>query len=510
MRFIRRAWLNICRKKIKSLLLFTILFLLGVFLTGALSVHQFIVQSESNLRAQVPPIATLEHRNSQMGIGEIRFPTIEMIEAVGNLTNVISYDMTAVVDLLARDLQWVLPDLTGTELGETVEYFGLIRFRGNGATGGRIEQHRATGVSTPLHPHLESGLISIVEGRFFSQDELDQAAPVVVAPRLWADANNLEVGSSFVLESFFPDSEAMSDQGILDFYRYWHDETFYLFHEVMELEIIGLFEIEKEFPSEMDEMGRLNALLMQQDILYNQFYLPFLLQYEFALNARSQLPERAIFSDDLTLESVFLLDDARNFRSFATEAAQILPEGWEVLDSSGGLGPIFIVLDNMLVFSDYLYWGAILATILILGLMTLFYLIERKHEIGLYLSLGEKKKTIILQFLLEILIPGLLAASAALVIGQWFSSLLSSSLLEQQLLVQLENNVVPFSHAVPWSLQLFNPGLMSLDEMMTAFDTSLTTSHILMFFGIQIITIIVSVLIPALYVLRLTPKKILL
>jgi len=95
--------------------------------------------------------------------------------------------------------------------------------------------------------------------------------------------------------------------------------------------------------------------------------------------------------------------------------------------------------------------------------------------------------------------------------GQLFSSVISRQMLEQNLIRQeQEEPFVGFSEGIPQELLLFDPGPMSVSEMMDAFDLSLDARSILYFFSTGVVIILLSTVIPLIYVLRLDPKKILL
>jgi len=93
------------RKPRKAITLFLIVFLLGVLSSGAIFVRHAIYQTEVNLRAQLPAVATLEwaelpdwefltpdHLEENMQVFELLNPTTDMVEGIGSLTYVKDYD----------------------------------------------------------------------------------------------------------------------------------------------------------------------------------------------------------------------------------------------------------------------------------------------------------------------------------------------------------------------------------------------------------------------------------
>ena len=77
--------------------------------------------------------------------------------------------------------------------------------------------------------------------------------------------------------------------------------------------------------------------------------------------------------------------------------------------------------------------GAIIATIVIISLLILLFLSDRKHEIGVYLALGSKKKGIIFQIVTEVLILSIIGMTGALFVGNVMASNLSQEMLRNEL-----------------------------------------------------------------------------
>jgi putative ABC transport system permease protein len=143
-------------------------------------------------------------------------------------------------------------------------------------------------------------------------------------------------------------------------------------------------------------------------------------------------------------------------------------------------------------------------------LITLF-LRDRRHEIGIYIALGEGKGKIILQMLIEVFSVSIVAITLALFAGNALSGLISNQMLEQELLrlEREDNSHFSAGTQVPVELQLFNPGTMSVEELIAAYDTSLDAATIFLFANSALLIIAISTVVPIIYVVRLSPKKIL-
>lgn len=117
-----------------------------------------------------------------------------------------------------------------------------------------------------------------------------------------------------------------------------------------------------------------------------------------------------------------MLNDPRDVDAFSEAAVSILPEHWNIYDTSGSFKPFINLMDTMLWIAQLIFWGAVVAKIMILSLVITLFLRDRKHEIGIYLALGEKKGKILAQMISE----GLSISMVAIVIALFVGNILSS------------------------------------------------------------------------------------
>jgi len=137
--------------------------------------------------------------------------------------------------------------------------------------------------------------------------------------------------------------------------------------------------------------------------------------------------------------------------------------------------------------ADGVLWAALGATLLILSLLITLFLRDRRREIGIYFTLGEKKHRITIQICAEVIIIAILAIITALFVGFFISSILSEHILRSNILV--EQSIHSF-HELPF------------------YGLSFHGSVIFMFLGVGVGTILLASIIPVMYVLGLNPKKI--
>jgi len=132
---------------------------------------------------------------------------------------------------------------------------------------------------------------------------------------LFAEANNLQIGSTFELENNVYNSELMISEGVeaVDLYN-----QIYVPHQLLE------------------EIERSLFFYRQQVQLATAEMEGFL----FDTGTTEENP--------LELFATFILHDSRDFNAFYEVASNILPEGWQVADTSGAFAPIRNSMNTML------------------------------------------------------------------------------------------------------------------------------------------------------------------
>ena len=141
------------------------------------------------------------------------------------------------------------------------------------------------------------------------------------------------------------------------------------------------------------------------------------------------------------------------------------------------------------------------------ALLAILFLRERKKEIGIYLSLGEKKSKVIAQMMIEVLVVSLIAITLALFVGNILSAGISETMLRNDLVAGRG-----IDEGVSFGI-LDQMGVvvdMPVDEMLAGYDVSLDAQTVVTFYFVAIATIIAATILPMLYIVRLNPKEIML
>ncbi|EMW3358981.1 ABC transporter permease [Listeria monocytogenes] len=218
--------------------------------------------------------------------------------------------------------------------------------------------------------------------------------------------------------------------------------------------------------------------------------------------------------------AVYTMDDAANISAFEKEAKKVDSIDWDTfkLDANDTLyqqmiGPI----NSVASFSKNVVYIVSIAGALILGLLVMMQVRDRKYEMGVLLAIGEKRGKLIVQFFVEILIVALVSFGLAAASSHYVAQLAGNQLLAQQNSSTTETTTTTENRGPGGGGQGGGPGgfgqsvsnLTKNTEQIKELDIQVTLEDMLKMGGIGIGIAFISVLLPAALVLRMNPKTIL-
>ncbi|MGG1140196.1 ABC transporter permease [Bacillus mycoides] len=324
-----------------------------------------------------------------------------------------------------------------------------------------------------LHGELlasfKDGTNKIVEGRQITKDDADKQ--VVVIEKHLAEKNNLKVGSKMKVKSV-------------------DDKT------SGEFEVVGIYETSG---SGQKPMGMDMPMLDP----YNKMYIPYKASLKLTPKFGDQEPGIS--------QVVYYLDDPKNTEVFKMAAKQQnIDFDTFKLDAKDAaykkmMGPI----ENVASFSKTVVYIVAIAGAVILGLIVLLSIKERRYEMGVLLSIGERKGKLIGQFLVEILLIGLLAFVLSMFTGNVLSQKVGDSLLQKEIAVSKQQEKEQPKQEM---IQVIGPGGPQENINVDAIDhidVRATADDIRNLGLVGLIIAILATVIPSLSILRLHPKTIL-
>ena len=521
MNFLKRGTISILRNPGKSILLLLLVFILGTGISGAISVQRAIHNTEENLRRQMRPIVVAD-MNYELASSEMmdwteeeqdefwlnrEGLTADMVRAIGALPQVANFDYILRTTLRSMDLS------SFDSGGSMPDMFDLM------------------GTSHEEAVQINQGILELAAGRNFSSSELilnSESRTVVIISEELAQKNNFTLGSVFTLEIFVHRQddlwyETQAPGGMRWGAWMYEDENLYTTLS-FEFEVIGIFSLTEERVEEAITNEEHNIYHRQQRRL-NQIFVPnwFIerINLEFSDASVSALEAADIGTAEWreevvirqwSVDAVFVLYDPFYIDDFRTASADLLPKFYEIESLSSTFDEIAASMSTLRQIADGVLYASVGATLLVLGLLVTLFLKDRRHELGIYLALGEKKGKIIFQILLEVVVISVMGMSLALFTGYIVSNHMSRNMLIDQLTA--EENHIPgeISISIRGTFDLIGIPTtnLSIDEMIEAFDVSLGVNTIGLFYVIGLGTIVLSTVVPMLYVVKLNPKKVLL
>lgn len=503
MTFLKRSWISISRQPIKSIILFLLVFILGSIVSGALAVEGAILNTDANLRRNMRPVITFEiDQDVQQAIwaGEMQRPdslTSEMMREIGELPYVSHYNYYFSSVVASFDLLDYEPEHF---MGNPVNYptaFSSFRLKG-------------TSISQLWD--VDEEVIEIVEGRTFMDSEIRDGIHVAVVSRGFAEINNLSIGSTFQVDSIIFDWS-----GGINFL-----EENILVKKDYEFEVIGFFGvIPQDLPNTATNQQRHQEWNRVTNVS-NRIYVPNSVAKDVDFNRLLMIKEGDLFDNfylhDFPIQeeigAIFLLYDPLDLEAFRAAVEPILPEFWRIIDLTDTFASLSAAMITLQDIASMILWIAIGGTLAILTLLIMLFLRDRRHEIGIYLALGERKSRIVMQIMFEVVVTSMAGIVLAVFVGNIVSQNMSQSMIRAELASEGSN--------LPSAAMFFDPddlmwswgGLgvreLSTEEMIEAFDVSLDLETTLIFYGIGLLVVMLSTFIAIIYVIRMNPKKVLL
>lgn len=523
MNFFKRALASVTRRKGKSIILFAVVFILGNVIAGAISIQQATKSVEKNIKGQLGGTATIgydqkemdkfwsENPDSKTG-PKMKNITKKDIETVGSLSYVKYFDYSVQSGYMTSKFKNYQPksdSQNSISMGDPNSKYN--------------NYFDVKGVHFEKLLDVQEKKIEIVDGRAFTTDEINDGKAVAVISKQVADTNNLKVGDKLVLdagqENYMANqesSEEADDSEAVKTTEYFTQDIVY--------EVIGLFSpLKKEENKEKkkDPYGQDEWMEMQ---MYNRIYAPndyvIKTNKDFQKGMTEKFPEMKEDFGEMTekemnemFESVtpyFVLKSPEDADAFRTEVTPLLPDKYsKLIMSTDQYDSIAAPVKNMSKIATYVIFVSVGATLLIISLVVLLFLRDRKHELGIYLSLGETRGKVIGQIVIEVVVIAFVAITLSVFTGNILAKGVSGSLIETQMKAKEEEDMGGMNY--DYELEQLNAG-NSVDgtDVTNSYKVTLSLGYIIIFYVVGLGTVLLSTIVPLIYILRLNPKKIML
>lgn len=490
MNFIKRGFLGITRKKGKSLILLAVIFILGNLISGAISIQQATGNVEASIKERLGAAATLEmdyeaiDKMSESELTEFEFQNIgvDLIKQIGELSYVKYYDYSMSIYLGSESIK----AYQGEGMDDDFEHHGPSM------------DFMLKGINYAPVIDFEEKKGKLIDGRVFTQEEIDKGTSVAIISKKLAEKNDLHIGDTFTLANAIYDYDDETEEDIL------------LDSEDVVLEIIGLFDSQsiKEDQGDSSENGMMDWMDMDYQ---NTVYVPNEIvgnENRYQMEAYMEMDEEfaaMMEEDEGAFESytpLFVLSNPEDSKAFEEEVAPLLPDLYIVISATDQYDSIAGPIASMSKLAKYVLYVAVVATVLITGLVVLLFLRDRKRELGIYLSLGERRGRVVGQILIEVMVVAIIGITLSLFSGNLLAGQVSDTMMKA------DDNNSSYDDVIYYGHSEFQTNLTT-EDVLDSYEVKLNSSYVLGFYVIGLLTILISTIIPLIYIVRLNPKKIL-
>ena len=510
MGILKRVFIGIKRYKGRVFILFMSTFLIGVLVSGFITINQAIDSSIEHLQRSMPFIFSITFNENDSDANQA--PLLvdrSMIHEIGNLPYVSHFDYTFLYHARGYYQSYWLDQLN---MGSRDDFSDFDLFH-------------VYGISRPEVIYIESGMYELYTGRLFTTEEMQSDGMITIAPvlvsRQFAELNNLWIGSQVQLMNknlfMLPEHANVPEGGFTGMYwgeTLWEHPYNQSQDVLYDFEIVGIFEFTRI------ERGTMSELLHHQTLI-NAFFTPNWRVHEIIRDFAESWQlwadvfnmhdweEGVVEEMQLAVDAMiplWILDDLDDLEAFRVAANAILPTYFEIDDGLiEVVRPMIDATDNLNTTVSQVLWIGGGVMIVVLTLLILLYLRERQHELGIYLALGEKKIKLVVQMLLEVFTISAIGLTMSLLVATVVAENVSMSMLRTELASMMRSE----DH-FPSTFEFMGIAQEpTIDEMMEHFNVSLDTKTIVLFFVVASGVVIVSTVASVVYILELNPKDIL-
>ncbi|MEG0285172.1 MULTISPECIES: ABC transporter permease [Vagococcus] len=510
MNFIKRGLASITRRKGKSLILFAVILILGNVMAGAIAIDQGTKSVESTIKNKLGAVATItedfdkiekDAKDDPNVYEKLQRPGVKTINEIGELSEVNYFDYSVNGYL-------------------STEKFKAAQPKEMESMGGDGESHFFTfkGINFNEVLDIKNKIIQLKDGRVFEKSEVEKGNNVVLISEEVAKANDVRVGDKVTLDYTSSMGVMIADDGA--------ETKVDPVKKDYQVEVIGIFSVlqsEKKAKKNEDNgmMSGENNYIERSNTIYapNEFVTKVMkettmLEFEKQPDMFGDMSKEdfeKMMEENNTGTATYTLKNPEASEDFRIKSEKILENNKhkysKVLISSDQYEQVAGPVKGMSKISKLVLIISVLASILIITLVTILFLRDRKHELGIYLSLGEKRSKVIGQIVFEVVVVAFIAITISVFTGNMLAKGFSNSLIQTQKTEQVDNGYGNFNMD-DWTFSQLTNNNVSEEDVIEAYNISLNPTYILLFYVVGIGVVLVSTVAPLIYIMRLNPKKI--
>lgn len=517
MNAIQRAWRYITRKPTKSILLIITFFVIGNLVILGLGISQAADNAKILTRKSMRAAVSYEvDYNSYYDYVNTLTDSDEIDAAYKNYPKITQADVTN----LASDERVVAVNYLATSTCYSKDFDNVpIGNENLSSGGGTIIDNEGNSyeytdpnimVYANMYPtmiEMQEGTFTLEDGRYYTQDDIDNANKVVCITKELAEQNGFKVGDSISLTSIASyEKETYLNAGC-------SEDDLYL-----TLEIIGIYSTTNEVDTNSENFNYMVAYESPKNIVLVPYST--LSEYQLGLQTKyyeylmQEYPDSYSSFDipsELSPSSVtFLLDDPLNVNDFVSDHSSELTEYTKLDANNDTFKKLSRPLDTMSFFSNIVVWIVVINAVVIISLVTALTLKTREYEIGVLLSLGVSKFKVIVQLFLELIAIAAVGFLLAVGSGSLIAGKVGEVVLEYQTTSDAQYETSDDSNTYYWSDSTDYFTEVTQDDLLSQYHVSVSAPLVLEIYVIGTAVVLIAILIPSIMIMRLNPKQILL
>ena len=365
----------------------------------------------------------------------------------------------------------------------------------------------------PSMIEFEDGDYHIVNGRFYSQEEINDGTPVVLVSENFAATNGITVGDNITLASNYLAS---------------YLTQFGITQEDLEtdFEVIGIFSHNNPITPDATNYD----YTWPYENPDNMFFMPstslYVAQLEFTSKQwdyyAQQFPEEEYYQDEskrpslenmeenMYIENVtLLLNDPLEVDQFVLDNENSISQFTSLDANNDEFNKLAKPLDTLSMYAKFIVWLVVINAIVIITLVTALTLKTREYEIGVLLSVGASKIKVIGQFFIELAIVAILGFTLSVISGSLIAKQIGNTVLEYQIStsdINQDDNFTYYYNSI-WDNDYSTD--ITIDDLVAEYDVSVSPIIIAEIYVLGLAIVLISVIIPSFMIMRYNPKKIL-
>ena len=534
MNFINRAFKNVTRKYSKSVLLILTFFLIGNLVIIGLGVSSASDSAKILTRKKMRAVVTYAiDYNKVWRYTDTITDEDELNEFYNNYPRVKVEDVAGFLsDPRVKIANAVSTDMWFADTEKKTDFVHLNNSREEGMNqdnescytleDGTMQCETYQEPIFLVKSNLFAGMIEfedeefrVVEGRFYSEDDVKDAAPVCIITQALAQQNGLNVGDTITLAPAYLTAE-MKRAGVVE-----EDID-------TELEVIGIYSHNSPVTPDASNYDYMspwqnpdNVVLMPTTTAYAARIPSQAKVFDYYAEQNTEMtdyytnpdnyPSMENMERNMYIESVtFLLDDPMNVDQFVEDYEDSVSQFASLDANNDEFNRLSKPLDTLSMYADFITTLVVVNAIVIISLVTALTLKTREYEIGVLLSIGASKFKVIAQFFIELALVAIVGFTLAVVSGSMISKEIGYRVLEMQIAeseVGNEEEEYDWGYIDPWSQDYTTE--ITLDDLVSEYEVTISPAIIAEIYVLGLGIVLISVIIPSFMIMRYNPKQIL-